>query len=178
MAILQPFNLKQWIEENRDLLKPPVSNKNLYVQSGDYIVMIVGGPNARNDYHYNETEELFYQLEGNIQVAIQEDGEKKIMRLGPGDMFLLPAKIPHSPGRSEGSVGLVVERVRKGTGMNDGLLWFCDNCNHKLHEVYFELHDVETDFQPHFKEFYTSEELRTCDNCGTVMETDPRFIED
>ena len=88
MAIIQPFNLKQWIEENRDLLKPPVSNKNLYVQSGDYIVMIVGGPNARKDYHYNETEELFYQLEGNIQVAIQEDGEKKIMKLGPGDMFL------------------------------------------------------------------------------------------
>jgi 3-hydroxyanthranilate 3,4-dioxygenase len=178
MAILQPFNLKQWIEDNRDLLKPPVSNKNLYVQSGDYIVMIVGGPNARNDYHYNETEELFYQLEGNIQVAIQEDGEKKIMKLGPGDMFLLPAKIPHSPGRSEGSVGLVVERVRMGTGMNDGLLWFCDNCNHKLHEVYFELLDVEKDFQPHFKEFYTSEDLRTCENCGTVMETDPRFIED
>ena len=178
MAILQPFNLKQWIEENRDLLKPPVSNKNLYVQSGDYIVMIVGGPNARNDYHYNETEELFYQLEGNIQVAIQEDGEKKIMKLGPGDMFLLPSKIPHSPRRSEGSVGLVVEKVRKGTGMNDGLLWFCNNCNHKLHEVYFELLDVEKDFQPHFKEFYTSEKLRTCDNCGTIMETDPRFIED
>ena len=178
MAILQPFNLKQWINENRDLLKPPVSNKNLYVQSDDYIVMIVGGPNARKDYHYNETEELFYQLEGNIEVASQEDGNKKVMKLGPGDMFLLPAKIPHSPGRSEGSVGLVVERVRMGTGMNDGLLWFCDSCNHKLHEVYFELLDVEKDFQPHFKEFYTSEELRTCDNCGTVMETDPRFVED
>ena len=178
MAILKPFNLNLWIEENRDLLKPPVSNKNLYVQSGDYIVMIVGGPNARNDYHYNETEELFYQLEGNIKVAIQEDGKKKIMELGPGDMFLLPAKIPHSPGRSEGSIGLVVEIVRKGTGINDGLLWFCDNCNHKLHEVYFELLDVEKDFQPHFQEFYTSEDLRTCDNCGTVMKTDPRYIED
>lgn len=178
MAILQPFNLNSWIEENRDLLKPPVSNKNLYVQSGDYIVMIVAGPNARNDYHYNETEELFYQLEGNIQVAIQEEGKKKIMKLGPGDMFLLPAKIPHSPVRSKGSIGLVVERVRMGSGLNDGLLWFCDNCNHKLHEVYFELLDVEKDFQPHFKEFYISEELRTCDNCGTIMETDPRYIED
>jgi 3-hydroxyanthranilate 3,4-dioxygenase len=176
MAISQPFNLKQWIEENRDLLKPPVSNKNLYVHSGDYIVMIVGGPNARKDYHYNETEELFYQLEGNIQVAIQEGGEKKIMKLGPGDMFLLPAKIPHSPGRSEGSIGLVVERVRKGSGLSDGLLWFCDHCNHKLHEVYFELQDVEKDFQPHFKEFYTSEDLRTCDNCGSVMETDPKYV--
>ncbi len=175
MAILKPFNLQKWIDENRDLLKPPVANKNLYVQSDDYIVMIVGGPNARKDYHYNETEELFYQLEGVAKVTIQDNGEKKVMELGPGDMFLLPAKVPHSPGRSENSVGLVVERVRKGTQYKDGLLWYCDNCNHKLHEVYFELLDVEKDFLPHFKHFYNSEELRTCDNCGTVMETDPRF---
>lgn len=178
MAILKPFNLNKWIEENRDLLKPPVANKNLYVKSGDYIVMIVGGPNARKDYHYNETEELFYQLEGTIQVIIQDNGEKKVMELGPGDMYLHPAKIPHSPGRSEGSIGLVIERVREGTGFTDGLLWFCDNCNHKLHEVYFELHDVEKDFQPHFKAFYASKELLTCDNCGHVMETDPRFSAD
>ena len=75
MAIRKPFNLTAWIEENRDLLKPPVGNKNLYVESGDYIVMIVAGPNARKDYHYNETEELFYQLEGQITVRIQEDGQ-------------------------------------------------------------------------------------------------------
>ena len=74
MAIQKPFNLNQWIKDNRTLLKPPVGNKNLYKEAGDYIVMIVGGPNARKDYHYNETEELFYQLDGNIQVHIQEDG--------------------------------------------------------------------------------------------------------
>ncbi len=176
MTIQKPFNLNKWIEDNRDLLKPPVANKNLYVKSKDYIVMIVAGPNARKDYHYNETEELFYQLEGNIQVNIQEDGEKKEMKLGPDNMFLLPAKIPHSPVRSEGSIGLVVERVRMGSGLNDGLLWFCDNCNHKLYEVYFELQDVEKDFQPHFEAFFASEELRTCDTCGTVMETDSRFV--
>tara|TARA_Y100000310_G_C20268981_1_gene617114 strand:- start:34 stop:567 length:534 start_codon:yes stop_codon:yes gene_type:complete len=174
--IRAPFNLQEWIEENRDLLKPPVGNKNLYKEAGDYIVMIVGGPNARKDYHYNETEELFYQLEGNINVRIQENGQAKDVKIGPGDMFLLPAKVPHSPMRSENSVGLVIERIRKNTNYKDGLLWFCDNCNHKLHETYFELTDIEKDFLPRFKEFYTSENLRACDNCGHTMETDERFI--
>jgi 3-hydroxyanthranilate 3,4-dioxygenase len=178
MAIQKPFNLYEWIEENRNLLKPPVGNKNLYKDAGDYIVMIVGGPNARKDYHYNETEELFFQLEGNITVIIQEDGEKKELYLGPGDMYLHPAKVPHSPVREAGSIGLVVERKRAGQGYTDGLLWFCDNCNSKLYEAYFELHDVEKDFLPHFKQFYMSEALRTCDHCGTVMPTDERFIGD
>lgn len=175
MSIQAPFNLQKWIDENRDILKPPVGNKNLYAQAGDYIVMIVGGPNARKDYHYNETEELFYQLEGTITVKIQEDGKAREVKIGPGDMFLLPAKIPHSPGRPENSIGLVIERVRKGTNMQDGLLWFCDKCNTKLHETYFPLTNIEKDFLPRFKEFYASEELRTCNNCGHVMETDPRF---
>jgi 3-hydroxyanthranilate 3,4-dioxygenase len=178
MAIAKPFNLTRWIAENRDKLKPPVGNKNLYVDAEDYIVMVVAGPNARKDYHYNETEELFYQLEGNITVVIQEDGQRKEMHLGPGDMYLHPAGVPHSPGRSAGSIGLVIERKRAGKGFKDGLLWFCDNCNNKLHEVYFELHDIEKDFLPHFKEYYGSEHLRTCDKCGTVMETDPRFTQD
>ena len=176
MAIAKPFNLNQWIQDNRELLKPPVGNKNLYVDSGDYIVMIVAGPNARKDYHYNETEELFYQLEGSIKVIIQEEGQRKQMELHAGDMYLHPAKIPHSPVRSEGSIGLVIERKRAGLGFTDGLLWHCESCNHKLHEVYFELHNIEKDFLPHFQHFYSSEALRTCQNCGTVMDTDQRFI--
>jgi 3-hydroxyanthranilate 3,4-dioxygenase len=177
MAIAKPFNLNQWIDENRHLLQPPVANKNLYVDSGDYIVMIVGGPNARKDYHYNETEELFYQVEGSITVYIQENGEKKAMILNAGDIYLHPAKVPHSPVRTENSVGLVIERKRAGKGFTDGLLWFCDQCNHKLHEVYFELHDIEKDFLPHFKAYYTSEAMRTCSKCGTVMESHPAFMD-
>jgi 3-hydroxyanthranilate 3,4-dioxygenase len=175
MAIAKPFNLNNWITENRHLLQPPVGNKNLYVDSGDYIVMIVAGPNARKDYHYNETEELFYQLEGSIKVIIQEEGERKEMELNAGDMYLNPAKTPHSPVRSQGSIGLVIERKRAGKGFTDGLMWFCDHCNHKLYDVYFELHNIEKDFLPHFQHFYGSETLRTCQNCATVMESDPRF---
>jgi 3-hydroxyanthranilate 3,4-dioxygenase len=175
MPIQAPFNLNKWIEENRDLLKPPVGNKNLYKDAGDYIVMIVAGPNARKDYHYNETEELFYQLEGEIEVHIQEDGKKRTMKLGPGDMYLHPSKVPHSPVRHKDSIGLVIERKRLDIGAVDGLLWYCDNCNNKLHETFFVLEDIEKDFLPRFKEYYSSEEMRTCDQCGTVMETDERF---
>lgn len=176
MATAKPFNLNEWLSSNKHLLKPPVANKSLYIESEDYIVMLVAGPNARKDYHYNETEELFYQLEGHITVFIQEDGEKKAMELGPGDLYLHPAKIPHSPLRSKNSIGLVIERKRVGKGFTDGLLWFCDTCNDKLHEVFFELHNIETDFIPHFKDFYSSEEKRTCKKCGTIMETNSKYL--
>ena len=176
MAIKKPFNLNKWVEENRSSLKPPVGNKNLYKDAGDFIVMVVAGPNARKDYHYNETEELFYQLEGEIEVHIQEDGEKHTMKLESGDMYLNPAKVPHSPVRKENSIGLVIERKRVDLKGKDGLLWFCDNCNNKLYEVYFPLNDIETDFLKHFKHFYASEKLRTCEKCQTVMPVDPRFI--
>ncbi len=171
-----PFNLQQWIEENRDLLKPPINNKNLYKQAGDFIVMIVGGPNARKDYHYNESEELFYQLEGDMTVYAQIDGKKTEITIKEGEMFLLPANIPHNPVRPENTIGLVIERVRIGTDLSDGLFWFCDKCNHPLHHYRFPLTNIESDFLTRFKEFYSSEELRTCKNCGDVMEADERYV--
>ena len=173
---MMPFNLQQWIEENRDLLKPPINNKNLYKQAGDFIVMIVGGPNARKDYHYNESEELFYQLEGDMTVFAQIDGKKTEITIKEGEMFLLPANIPHNPVRPENTIGLVIERVRIGTDLSDGLFWFCDKCNHPLHHYRFPLTNIESDFLTRFKEFYSSEELRTCKNCGDVREADERYV--
>ena len=156
MKIKQPFNLQQWIDENRHLLKPPVGNKNLYIESGDYIVMIVAGPNARNDYHYNETEELFYQIEGDIIVKTQQDGEMVTYEIKEGEMFLLPPTIPHSPVRPENSIGLVIERKRSDKH-KDGLMWFSDTANELLYEEYFQLTNVEKDFFPVFKRFYSDE---------------------
>jgi 3-hydroxyanthranilate 3,4-dioxygenase len=173
--MLAPFNLKQWINDNRDLLKPPVSNKNLYHEAGDFIVMVVAGPNARKDYHYNESEELFIQIEGDITVRIQHEGKPKDILVKEGDMFLLPANTPHSPMRAENTIGLVIERVRKGTALTDGLFWFCENCNEELKSYRFHLENIEKDFIPRFKEFYSSEAMRTCKSCGHVMATDPRF---
>ncbi|MES2589944.1 MAG: 3-hydroxyanthranilate 3,4-dioxygenase [Bacteroidota bacterium] len=174
--MLLPFNLHQWIEENRADLKPPINNKCLYKEAGDFIVMVVGGPNARKDYHYNESEELFYQLEGDITVKVQIDGKSQEIQIKEGEIFLLPANIPHNPVRGANTVGLVIEKVRKGTGLIDGLNWYCEKCNFPLQAFKFPLENIETDFKSRFKEFYSSEEMRTCKSCGNVMEVDERFV--
>lgn len=168
MAVQRPFNLKKWIDDNRHLLKPPVSNKQIWMDA-EFIVMVVGGPNARKNYHYNEGEEFFYQLEGDIKVKIQEDGKAVDIPIREGDIFLLPPRVPHSPIRGEDTVGLVIERRRR-PGEKDGLLWFCENCNNKLYEEYFELTNIMTQFQEVFERFYGSPEHRTCKKCGHVLE--------
>ncbi len=169
--VTRPFNFKKWIEENRHLLKPPVNNKVVY-KDAEFIVMVVGGPNSRKDYHYNESEEFFYQLEGDIIVQIQEEGKAVEVPIKEGDIFLLPAKVPHNPRRFENTIGLVMERKRR-PDEKDGLLWFCEKCNHPLHATYFMLTDITSQFQTEFKRFYENKDLRTCKKCGTVMEPPP-----
>lgn len=169
MPIQSPFSFKQWIDEHRHLLKPPVGNQVVYKGNQDFIVMVVGGPNSRKDYHYNEGEEFFYQLEGNIVVRIMEDGKPRDIAIKEGEIFLLPPKVPHSPQRGPNTVGLVMERYRR-PGEKDGFMWFCENCSNKLYEEYFELTDIVKQLPPLMKKFYDSEEHRTCKKCGAVME--------
>lgn len=169
MAVSPPFSFKKWIDENRHLLKPPVGNQTVYKGNDDFIVMVVGGPNQRKDYHYNETEEFFYQLEGDIVLKIIDDGQPRDIPISEGEIFLLPPRIPHSPQRSANSIGLVMELHRKH-GEKDGFMWFCENCNNKLYEEYFELTDIVSQLPPVMERFYQSEEKRTCDSCGTVMQ--------
>ena len=166
--MLPPINFQNWIEENRHLLKPPVGNKCVYTEAGDFIVMVVGGPNSRKDYHYNESEELFYQIEGDITVKIIDDGTPRDIHIREGEMFLLPARVPHSPQRGENTVGLVIEKVRDEAD-TDGLMWFCDNCGDKLYEEKFHLEDIVKQLPPVMNRFNESEEARTCASCGAVM---------
>ncbi|MEJ2595699.1 MAG: 3-hydroxyanthranilate 3,4-dioxygenase [bacterium] len=165
--LFQPLNFKQWIEDNRHVLKPPVGNKCIY--DGDYIVMVVGGPNSRKDYHYNETPEFFYQVEGDIHLKIQDNGKSVDVPIREGEIYLLPPKVPHSPQRGANTVGLVIE-YKRPEGMLDGLQWYCEKCNAKLHEVPFALKNIETDMPVIFREFYNDLEKRTCKSCGHVME--------
>ncbi len=171
MSITRPFNFKKWIDDNRHLLKPPVNNKVVY-KDAEFIVMVVGGPNSRKDFHYNESEEFFYQLEGDIVVTIQEDGKAVQVPIKEGDIFLLPPKVPHNPIRFKNTIGLVMERKRR-EGEMDGLMWFCEKCNHKLFEEKFILNDIASQFQGVFEKFYTSKDLRTCKTCGHIMEPPP-----
>jgi 3-hydroxyanthranilate 3,4-dioxygenase len=161
-----PIRLQAWIDEHRHLLKPPVGNKVIW-KDGDFIVMVVGGPNQRNDFHYNEGPELFYQLEGEMELVIMENGERRHIPIRAGEMFLLPPKVPHSPQRKPNSVGLVVERQRMAQEQ-DGLIWYCPQCNRKLYEEYFHLENIETQFGAIFQRFNGSEQKRRCQHCDTL----------
>ena len=173
MAIQAAFNFKTWIDEHRHLLKPPVGNATVY-QDTEFIVMVVGGPNSRKDYHYNEGEEFFYQLEGDITVKIIDDGKQRDIHIKEGDIFLLPPRTPHSPQRGPNTVGLVMERKRNDNEL-DGFMWFCEACTSKLYEEYIPVNDIVKQLPPIFERFYGSLEHRTCKQCGHVMEPPPKL---
>ena len=166
--LVSPLNFKKWIDENRHLLKPPVGNKCVWPH-GDYIVMVVGGPNSRKDYHYNETPEFFYQLEGDMVLRIMNNGKPEDVEIKEGDIYLLPPKVPHSPQRKANTVGLVIEYPRP-EGVNDALEWYCENCDELLYREEFPLDNIETDMPVIFDKYYGDLDKRTCKHCGHVME--------
>jgi 3-hydroxyanthranilate 3,4-dioxygenase len=166
MPLAMPFNLKEWVDANRALLKPPVCNKQIF-EGAEFIVQAVGGPNSRSDYHYDVGPELFYQLEGEMLLKTMQDGRRVDIPIRAGEIFLLPPRVPHSPQRFENSVGVVVERQRKPDEL-DGFMWFCANCDHKLYEEFLHVADIVEDLPPVFERFNANAEARTCARCGTV----------
>lgn len=174
MPLTPPIDLQRWIDQHRHLLKPPVGNK--CIVDGDFIVMIVGGPNSRSDYHWDEGPEFFHQFEGEMLLRVQDDGERRDIPIRAGEMFYLPPRTPHSPQRMEGSIGLVIERKRIA-GERDGLMWFCEKCNNKLYEEYFTLDSIERDFPPVFDRYYRSLDARTCKACGHIDMPPQKYLE-
>jgi 3-hydroxyanthranilate 3,4-dioxygenase len=166
MHRLQPLNLQRWIDEHRPLLKPPVGNKVIYRDS-EFIIMVVGGPNARRDFHVDPAEEFFHQLEGEMVLRVVEGGAMRELPIRAGEILLLPPRVPHSPQRPARSVGLVIERARR-SGELDGFQWYCESCQALLHEEYLAVSDLETQLPPVFDRFYGSLERRRCRQCGTV----------
>ena len=166
--MLMPINFKNWIDENRHLLKPPVGNKVVY-ENTEFIIMVVGGPNTRKDYHIDEGEEFFYQLEGGMILRIIENGKPKEINIDEGEIFLLPPNVPHSPQRFNYTVGLVVERKRRENEL-DAFQWYCDECNTLIYEKYFPLTNIVTQLPPIFEAFWNNDDARTCKNCNAYLE--------
>ena len=166
--IIPPINFKKWIEDNRDLLKPPVCNKVVY-ENTEFIIMVVGGPNTRKDYHVDEGEEFFYQLEGKMILRNMKNGNPEDIVINEGEIFLLPSRVPHSPQRFENTVGLVVERKRTKDEL-DGFQWYCDSCNTLLYENFFHLNDIVKDLPVVFDSFWEDIKSRSCTKCGDILE--------
>jgi 3-hydroxyanthranilate 3,4-dioxygenase len=168
MQSLQAFNFQQWIDAHRAQLQPPVGNKRVF-RDGDFIIMVVGGPNARNDYHVDPGQEFFYQLEGDMVLKTMQDGRALDVPIRAGEILLIPPHMPHSPQRPAHTVGLVIERARR-QGELDGFQWYCEKCGQLLYQEFFELTDIEKQFPPVFERFFASDQKRTCAHCGTRME--------
>ena len=163
-----PINFKKWIDDNRHLLRPPVCNKVVW-QDSDFIIMVVGGPNSRKDYHVDVEEEFFYQIEGHMTLKIIDQNKKRDIIIGEGDIYLLPANIPHSPQRSKNSIGLVVEKTRKPTDL-DGFQGYCDNCDNLIYEKYSQVSDIVNQLPIILDEFWNSLDYRTCKKCNHILE--------
>lgn len=162
------IDLKKWIEENHAQFKPPVGNKVIW-EDTDTIVMVVEGPNARKDYHINDGEEFFYQVKGDIVLKIIDNGEGVDVPIREGEIFLIPSKVPHSPQRPAGTIGVVIEYTRHGSEL-DGFQWYCEKCHHKLYEEFVAVNDIGHQLPEIFKHFYGSEDNRRCKKCGHVMQ--------
>lgn len=163
-----PINLLKYIEENKDQLKPPVNNKLIWKDT-EMMVMLLGGPNKRRDFHVDPSEEIFYQVKGSCYVeVINSEGNREVVEVKEGEMFLLPPHVPHSPHRVEDTIGLVIERNRAEGELED-FVWFCDECDHEMHRVSIQLTNIEVQVKEAIAGFNGSEELRKCSNCGHMM---------
>ena len=163
MSFIPPFNLHKWIAEHQDKLRPPVCNQQVF-EDGDFIIMVVGGPNQRQDYHDDPGEEFFYQLKGDMILRVMTEGKPKEVRIKEGDVFLLPAHIHHSPQRFADTLGIVIERKRRPDEY-DSFLWYCEHCHQQLHRATAKINNIVEDLPILFKAFLDDKEQHTCQHC-------------
>src|ERR1700694_649116 len=154
-AVQPPINLKNWIEKNREKFKPPVSNRYLY-DGRDFFVMVIKGPNARNDFHLVDSEVYFYQLKGDIKVRIRE-GDRIVDHLvREGETFFIPPNVPHAPVRPPDTLGVVVER-RRPPGEHEHVIFYCENCKALVEDIHFDCGDIVQHFSQAMLDFWNDD---------------------
>jgi len=162
---LKNFDLRQWIEENRHNW----GQRRIIWQDSDFIAFVTRGPNSRKDFHVNPGDEIFYQLEGKLNLHyITPQQKHEVAVIGAGELFLLPANVPHSPRRGEGSWTLVVERQRRPDEV-DRFVWFCENCRARLYEATVRFDDPTDAVKKATDTIRSDVKLRTCRECGEVL---------
>lgn len=164
------FDLRRWVEDRAHQFAPPVGNLEIWRGNDQLTFMISMGPNARNDFHINPSEEIFYQIQGSIRVDWRTaDGSVKSVAVGSGEVLRLPAMVPHCPLRPAGTWGIVIQRARL-EGEEDGIRWYCPSCGGAVHEAWFGMHDIGAQVKDVLAEFNGDMALRTCKSCGHVHE--------
>lgn len=166
--VTSPFSLESWIGENFTQSTGALGNKEVFKRT-DFIFQVIKGPNARNDFHIDPWDEIFYQLHGHIFVDTVANGKVTRHRINEGELFFVPKNTFHSPRRPPGSVGIVIERPRR-VAEEDGIAWYCENCGNQLHCEYFWCEDIEVTLKEKVMRFNRDEKLRTCVKCGTLLE--------
>jgi 3-hydroxyanthranilate 3,4-dioxygenase len=167
MKMPSPIHLQKWIDTYKDELLPPIGNKVVWTDA-EFVVMVVGGPNSRKDFHVDPGPEFFYQLRGDIDLRVVEKGKIKSIKINEGEMFCLPPGMPHQPIRPKNTLGLVIERRRK-PNEKEFFLWFCESCNKKLAEFKVLVKRIDKDLPGILEKFYRNEKKRTCKHCSHVM---------
>jgi len=162
--VMDPIDIRRWVEEHRHELKPPVGNRYLY-DGEDFFVMVVGGPNARNDFHLTDSEEYFHQLQGDIVVTVRDADGLRHVPVREGETFFIPGGIPHSPQRPPGTIGIVVER-RRPVGEIEHLQFYCPQCSELVYDKAFDCDDIVEHFSRAMEEFWADPEQSTCGRCG------------
>jgi 3-hydroxyanthranilate 3,4-dioxygenase len=171
--LFSPTNLKAWIAENKHLFDPPVRTSRVIAHHAEFIVLMLAGPNARLDFHFELGEEFFYQIEGDIELHLKPGGARReVVKIREGEIFLCPANLAHSPRRGPGTWGLVVERKRKADE-KESFIWFCERCDALVFSREIVQTDIAVQVRRIYEAFNANAVLRTCKACGYVFAEAP-----
>jgi 3-hydroxyanthranilate 3,4-dioxygenase len=173
MNLFSTHHLKQWIKENEHHFSPPYKTNRLIIHHEEFLVMILRGPNTRLDFHVEPGEEFFYQIEGDIELHIKPENERRqIVKIQEGEIFVCPGDLAHSPRRGPNTWGLVIERKRQ-RDEKEQFVWFCEQCDEMVMRETVGQGDIPARVTRIYEKFNADAGARTCKNCGYVFPAMP-----